>query len=263
MGFLGSVGSAVGGAFGGPIGMIAGGGDSSLLYDMATGGAYSNLQATNSTNAMQMALAQKQMDFQERMSNTSYQRAMADMGKAGLNPMLAFSQGGASTPSGAMADLKTPRPGDIGAGLLSTGKQLMSLNADVSNKNSSTDLNKANVGVAGATQDKLTANAKESQANTQYTQQLMDKAEEDTRASSARADQEEMSRDIQKQRYDADKTLAPVRAYTDIIGQAFGAATKAKSLVDSGSGSGGSYNSGYAAGRRATTSFPNGFNTRP
>lgn len=46
--------------------------------------------------------AQVQRDWQENLSNTAYQRSMADMRAAGLNPMLAFSQGGAQTPSGAM-----------------------------------------------------------------------------------------------------------------------------------------------------------------
>lgn len=53
--------------------------------------------------------AQKNRDFQQMMSNTAYQRAVADMQKAGLNPYLAYSQGGASSPAGSVAEVGSAR----------------------------------------------------------------------------------------------------------------------------------------------------------
>lgn len=49
--------------------------------------------------------ARKQRSFQERMFKNRYQYTMADMRSAGLNPILAYKQGGGSAPSGAMAQI--------------------------------------------------------------------------------------------------------------------------------------------------------------
>lgn len=73
----------------GPIGGVA-----STLIDAVT------QRHANEANA---ANVDKQMAFQKEQSSTQYQRGVADMEAAGLNPGLAYQQGGASAQTGASA----------------------------------------------------------------------------------------------------------------------------------------------------------------
>lgn len=76
--------------------------------------------------------AREQRAWAERMSNTQYQRTMHDMRLAGLNPILAYRQGGAGVPSGATAT--TPDfAGAVTAGM-GTGSKVAANKAEINFK---------------------------------------------------------------------------------------------------------------------------------
>lgn len=138
----GGISSGIGGVLGamgglaGPLGFVG-----NLIGGIMQNDA--NRDIADKNNAMSQSNAREQMAFQEKMSNTSYQRGMEDMRKAGLNPMLAFSQGGASAPSGASGSVTSAHMENVMGPAVSSAMQGMQLKTQLENTASGTELNKA------------------------------------------------------------------------------------------------------------------------
>lgn len=100
MGFLSKLftagGTALGGYFGGPTGAKIGG---MLGGALGSGGGQAAIGSIYQNYSAKQAAA-RQMGFQREMFGSRYQMQMADMRKAGLNPMLSYMQGPPGGPGG-------------------------------------------------------------------------------------------------------------------------------------------------------------------
>lgn len=183
-------------------------------------------EAANIANAKE---AQKNRDFQERMSNTAYQRSMADMQKAGLNPMLAAKNGGASTPAGAQARIDAV-PSVVGSLAntalsmytgISQGKKALA-DAGVSDATAALveaqrDNVVADTANKGVTGKKIVAETKRTESETQglgYSNTIREKEAA-----------------VAKARLSTDVKMAKWDAWMDRIGRMLGLGSSAKGLI--------------------------------
>lgn len=109
------------------------------MFDMPTGdgiiGGAMSLVGGILGNRSARKQAAAQMAFQERMRATQYQTAVEDLKLAGLNPMLAYTNGGAGTPAGAMA-----QQSDVVTPAVNTALSARRNKAEVANMENSNDL---------------------------------------------------------------------------------------------------------------------------
>lgn len=92
--------------------------------------------------------AEKDRQFQQRMSSTAWQRGVKDMEAAGINPALAYSQGGASSPGGAMA-----QQDDVMSGAVTSAMNAKRMRQELDNMRSSkreTDARTGKIGMENA-----------------------------------------------------------------------------------------------------------------
>lgn len=215
MGFLSSIikqaAPLVGGyVMGGPIGTAIGSGVAGLISEQETAGQYrEQLQLGREANAQRIAMADKQMDFQERMSNTAHQREIKDLRAAGLNPILSSKYGGASTPGGAMAQIA-----DIAAPATSSAVARRTQDAQMNQMAAQT-----NAAMASASYTKQQeANAKLQAENIKQEEILLRDRQIQTRLASAKSMADYNVSQAQAANYDAETALkvqeAEIKSHT-------------------------------------------------
>lgn len=180
------------------------------------------------TNAANRAIASDQMDFQREMSNTAHQREVADLEKAGLNPILS-ANAGASTPAGASTMMTNPTAG-LAQGISNSAQNYMEA------KQLQKNMESLDAQISKTHQDEITSSVNASNtladtANKKVTNEILNESKNQARIQTQQSALE-LARDQANQPAELNK--AKIRTITAPAGEAMGAAGSVLGLGTSG-----------------------------
>lgn len=90
--------------------------------------------SANRANKVNESIARKNIEFQREAMQNRYQYTMWDMKQAGLNPILAYSQGGGGLPSGASANIQPVYQKDGISSAVAKGMEMKLMQQELKNK---------------------------------------------------------------------------------------------------------------------------------
>lgn len=147
-----------------------------------SGANQTNIQLQREAQNFAQSSAQTQMDFQERMSNTAWQRQNKDMLAAGINPIMAYGKSsGASTPSGASSSTAAARVENALSPAVTSAMDAMKLRKELEVLDSQTVLNKMSAEAKETEKTLNTSNAKFKDTETKIAEKTIPAVSEESK----------------------------------------------------------------------------------